>query len=252
MTDSDKVHAGAGGRQLRPIAARPHVVAVLVAVLGWGIGWATRANWSAEMRLWKAFGDSGLLLLIVTMSLGPIARIWKPLARLIPLRRAMGIWFAIVGALHTLLILNGWARWSFLRFMGFEYVDQLGRWARMEPGFGLANLIGAIAMVWGIGLALTSNDKAVKKLGARSWKWLHNAAHVVFYLVALHTAYFLFLHYTASFHRLPPPPNPLRWPILILMLAVIAAQLIAFRLEVKRKRYGPRDPVRASADIGAL
>lgn len=251
MTASDTVGAGGGRGQRSSLATRPHVIAVLVAILGWGIGWATRANWSAEMRLWKAFGDSGLLLLIVTMSLGPIARIWRPLARLLPLRRAMGIWFAVTAALHTLLILNGWARWSFLRFMGFEYVDQLGRWARMEPGFGLANLIGAIAMVWGIALALTSNDRSVKKLGARGWKWLHNAAHVVFYLVALHTAYFLFMHYTASFHRLPPPPNPLRWPIMILMLAVIATQLIAFRLEVKRKRTGRREQVKTSADIGA-
>lgn len=246
------VRAGRVDRQWRFRGIRPHVAAAAVALLGGAIGWAVRPNWSADMRLWKALGDSGLLLLIVTMSLGPVARLWRPLGRLVRLRRAMGVWFAIIAALHTLLIVNGWARWSFLRFMGFEFVPELGRWARLEPGFGLANLIGAVAMAWAVALALTSNDRAVKKLGARGWKWLHNTAHVVFYLVALHTAYFLFLHYTASFHRLPPPPNPLRWPILILMLAVIGAQMIAFRTEVRRKTSGRRETVKASADVGAM
>lgn len=238
----------------RPALAawRAHLVALSVGGAGWAIGWAARATWDPEMRLWKAFGDAALLLLIATMFSGPLARLWRPLRRLLALRRATGIWFAIAAAVHTVLILNGWARWSLLRFLGFEYIDQLGRWAQLEPGFGLANLLGAVAMAWALALAITSNDRAVRRLGPQAWKWFHGAAHVVFYLVALHAVYFLFLHYTASFHRPAPPPDPLRWPALFLVLGVIVAQLTAFGVEVRRRRRpGRSERRREPADVGA-
>ena len=138
--------------------------------------------------------------------------------------------------MHAILILNGWARWSLSRLFGFEFVAQLGREARMEPGFGLANLLGIVALVWGLALAATSTDAAVRRLGPASWKWLHSAAQVVFYLVLLHVGYYLFLHYTLSFHRMPPEPDWFRIPFVLLGLCVVGLQMAAFVHTVRRRK----------------
>lgn len=85
-------------------------------------------------------------------------------------------------------------------------------------------------------LAATSSDRAVRRLGPSAWKWLHNATHVVFYLLLLHVGYFLFLHYTLSFHRRPPAPDWFRWPFLVAGLGVIALQISAFVRTSRRHR----------------
>lgn len=200
--------------------------------------WWSRPQWDPEMRLWKAVGDASLVLLVVTLAVGPLARLWRGARPALPWRRETGIWFAVLAAVHTLLILNGWARWSVERFLGYEFIAELGRSARMEPGFGLSNLVGLVALVWALLLAATSSDRALRRLGPSSWKWLHNGAHVVFYLVVLHVGYFLFLHYTASFHRAVPDPDWFRLPFVVLALAVVALQAAAFRQTVRR-RSGP-------------
>lgn len=210
-------------------------MAVLTAALVGGF-WASRMDWSPEMRLWRAVGDASLVLLMLTLALGPGARLWRPLGRALPWRRELGIWFAVSALAHTLLVFSGWTQWSITRLLGYEFIPQLGRDARLEPGFGLANLIGAVAVLWALVLAATSSDRALRLLGPSGWKWLHNSANVIFYLSVLHTAYFLFLHYSASFHREPPPPNWFRLPFLLLAGSILAAQTAAFVLTVRRRR----------------
>lgn len=50
------------------------------------------------------------------------------------------------------------------------------------------------------------------------------------------------MHYTASFHRIPPPPDPLRWPVLLLALTVVGFQFAAFAVTVRRRRAGEAVP----------
>ncbi len=93
-------------------------------------------------------------------------------------------------------------------------------------------------------LMATSTDWATRKLGGRGWKFLQLSSYTVFYLVALHTAYFLFMHYTASFHRnVPADPNWFRWPFLALTLGLVGLQMAAYlklvRVESQR-RTAPR------------
>ncbi|WP_370327112.1 ferric reductase-like transmembrane domain-containing protein [Euzebya sp.] len=216
--------------------------------------WASRPGWSPDMRLWKAVGDAALVLLLVTMAVGPLARLWRPVGRALPWRRETGIWFGVLATIHTVLILNGWARWSVLRFLGYELVPQLGRTARMEPGFGLANLVGLVALLWAVALAATSSDYALRRLGPSAWKWLHNGAYVVFYLVVLHTGYFLFLHYTASFHKEVPPPDWFRFPFIVGVVVVVALQMAAFAGTVRRRRDrqgGPGRDEQIGAEVAA-
>ena len=214
-----------------------HLLSGTIALLLTYVFWLTRPQWSAEMRLWRAVGDAGLILLLLALVIGPAARHWPMTAALVPWRRELGIWFGIMALGHTVLILAGWARWDVQRFLGYEFVPQLNRYARIEPGFGLANLIGLVAVGWTLVLMATSSNWAIEALGGQAWKWLQYGAYIVFYLVVLHTAYFLFMHYTPSFHRTPPTDqNWFRFPFLIVALAVPALQISAFARTVTRQK----------------
>lgn len=220
---------------LRRSVAR-HAAAGAVAAISWAVFWFTRLNWDAEMRMWRAVGDASLVLLLFSLAIGPLARLWAPAGRLNPWRREAGIWFALLAVVHTVLVLVGWVRWDWLRLVGFEFVPELGRYARLESGFGLANVVGLVALFLALVLAATSSDRALRALGGPAWKWLHTGAYAIFYLVALHTGYFLFLHYAQSFHREPPPPNWFRWPFIWIALALLVLQAAAYRKSVVRDR----------------
>ena len=207
--------------------------------------WLSRPQWDPEMRFWRAVGDGSLILLFLALALGPISKLWPgAVRRWLPYRRELGVWFGISALLHTVLVLNGWARWSALRFLGYDFVPQLDRWVRPEPGFGLSNLLGLVAMLFTLLLMATSTDWATRKLGGRGWKLLQLSSYTVFYLVALHTAYFLFMHYTASFHRnVPADPNWFRWPFIALTLGLVGLQAAAYLKLVRaesQRRIAPR------------
>lgn len=206
--------------------------------------WLTRPEWSAEMRFWRAVGDGSFILLIITLAVGPIARLWPAAGRLVPWRRETGIWYGLLALFHTYLTLAGWARWDVMRLFGYEFIPELGRIARIEPGFGLANALGLVAAGWTLALVATSSDRALSFLGPSAWKWLQYGAYITFYLVALHTFYFLFMHYTMSFHRQPPAdPNWFRYPFVALTLAIPILQISAFVKTVgrhhRRERASP-------------
>ena len=119
-----------------------HLLIAITAILITFVFWIAHYEWDEEMRLWRALGDSGYLLLFVTLILGPLGKLWPRLNHLLSWRRETGIWFAILAITHGLLIANGWANWDVARFFGYEFVPQLGRIARMEPGFGYGKLDG--------------------------------------------------------------------------------------------------------------
>ncbi|MFV2032758.1 MAG: ferric reductase-like transmembrane domain-containing protein [Gammaproteobacteria bacterium] len=199
--------------------------------------WYGRLIWDPEMRLWRAIGDVSFLLLFLLMLMGPMSRYSRTVGRLLTWRRELGIWFAILAIIHTLLVLDGWVRWDWMRFFGYEFIPQLGRYARIEPGFGLSNLVGIVATFMAVPLMITSANWAVKRLGGSSWKWLHYGSYTVFYLVILHTLYFLFVHYTESFHR--PVPNNINWfryPFLAGSSIVLILQMSAFFSIVRQRK----------------
>lgn len=230
------VPAWSGGS--RVVFLRHVAMAVVTALLVFGF-WSTRMEWSADMRLWRAVGDAAIVLLLAALALGPAAKLSAPVGKAVSWRRPLGIWAALAAITHTVLIIDGWAQWSVQRFLGFEYLPQLGREVRLEPGFGLANVIGLVAVIWMAVLLATSSDRAVRFLGPAGWKWVQSGAYTVFYLSVLHSGYFLFLHYTASFHRAVPDPNWFRFPLLGLGLMVVVLQWTAFTHGVRQRRSRP-------------
>jgi methionine sulfoxide reductase heme-binding subunit len=212
------------------------VVAFFGALISYGF-WLSRPDWDPEMRFWRAVGDGSLILLVLALALGPLARLSPVFGRWLSYRRELGVWFGLFALLHTLLILNGWARWSALKFLGYEYIPELNRVARLEPGFGLANILGLVAMLLTLVLMATSTDYALRKLGGSAWKFLQLSAYTVFYLVVLHTAYFLFMHYTQSFHRnVPENPNWFRFPFLVITGLVIVLQSVSYLKSLRRQQ----------------
>lgn len=188
------------------------------------------------MRLWKAVGDAGFGLLWATVVIGPLAKLWRPARKLLPWRRQLGIWFALVSSLHAFLIFNGWTEWTLSRFFGYEFVPQLGRAARMEPGFGLANILGVAALSIALLLAATSSDQAMRALRGPGWKFLHNGAYFVFYVGSIHALYFLFIHFTLSFHKRVPEPDWFRYWFLAMVSVVLVLHVSSFVKTVQKSR----------------
>lgn len=207
--------------------------------------WRVNPTWSPDMRLWKAFGGASFALLWLAVFIGPMAKLWRPFTQFITWRRESGVWFALMGMVHGYLVLDGWMRWNIWEFFGYQYVAELDTYLRAEPGFGLANLMGLVALIFALALAATSFDKAVSFLGISSWKWLHMFAYVIFYLSALHIIYYAFIHFTPSPQRilmgLPTnyPINPLRFYYLAAILSVFIAQIGAFvKIVYQQRRAG--------------
>lgn len=225
-----------GPRKWGAVLGRHLLVAATAGLLAFG-AWLLYSTWSPDMRLWKAFGAASIGLLWFAVFIGPAAKLWKPLTRLVPWRRESGIWFAMTSALHGYLVWDGWARWDVAAFLGYQFSPEAGMYLRAEPGFGLANLLGLAAVLLGLILAATSFDGAVAFFGIASWKWLHGLAYVTFYLVALHVVYFAFIHYSPSPARMTLyEPNPLRYYYLALLISVTSVQSAAFVATVWRRR----------------
>jgi sulfoxide reductase heme-binding subunit YedZ len=191
-----------------------HVVVAFLALVLAAAFWMSRPQWSPDMRLWRAIGDASFILFAMALAIGPLAQLSSGAVSLVKWRRSLGIWFALTAAIHGYFVWDGWARWSVLRLLGFEDLSGMGvdQLVLTDPGFGLANLIGIVALFWALVLAAISSDRAVRALGQRPWKHVQRYAYVVFYLVGLHAGYFLFLHYELSLRNLvfqnPPPPDP--------------------------------------------
>lgn len=203
-------------------------------------------EWVADMRLWRAVGDASFVLLALALAAGPLAVLWPAARRLVAWRRAFGIWFALTGLLHAYLVWDGWALWSLRRLLGFQDLPLESGPASVltDPGFGLANLVGLVALFWGLVIAAVSSDAAMRALGARGWKHVQQLAYVVFYLVALHAAYFLFLHYALSltslvFQKAVPDANWFRFWFVALALAVMTLQVAAFARTVAQRQRAP-------------
>ena len=194
-----------------------HLGVAFIGLLLAGFVWQANDTWSPDMRLWKSLGGASFSLLWFAVFIGPAARIWQPLQRLISFRREVGVWFFLIAFLHGYLILD-------------------------ESGFGLANLAGLMALTFAFTLATTSFDRAVNFLGVSSWKWLHSFSYVVFYLSVIHVLYFAFIHYTPSLLRAvlsqPTnyPDNPLKFYYLAAFLSVLLLQVIAFIVTVRKQR----------------
>lgn len=194
----------------------------LAAFLLWAF-WAWRPEWSPMHRWNRAFGDASLVIIALVMLLGPLSRIWRRATPALAWRRELGVWGVAAGLVHAGFILFGWVELEWQRLFGFEFHSQLQRYVMFDKGLGLGNVIGMLALVYGLALAAMSNDVSQRWMGMAIWKFFQQGAYVLWALIVAHTAYFLFMHFL-DFHRQTPEPNPARWPFVILVAAVLVVQ----------------------------
>ena len=215
-----------------PALAR-HATVALITVVAVVVFVVTRAGWD-PMHAWnRAFADVSLLLLVVTLAAGPLARLWSGVAWLVRWRRELGIWSVVAATGHVAIVMTGWVEWEAFRL--FYSLNPFKRDWALDQGFALSNLLGIIALIYGLVLAATSNDASIRLLGGSAWKFVQQSVYVLYMLVALHTAYFLFFHFV-TFHRPPPPTNWLQGPFLVVVAALFALQTAALITTVRRRR----------------
>jgi methionine sulfoxide reductase heme-binding subunit len=204
-----------------------HLAILIIAAIGTYAFLESRSGWS-EMHRWnRAVGDMGLILIALSMSIGPLARLYTAFRKAIPWRRELGIYGVLLAIIHTVVILAGWVEWDLVRLFGFELHPQTGNYVMLQHGFSLANVIGIVALVYGLILAFASNDRSQRLLSGAVWKFLQQGAYVLWMMIILHTAYFMYLHFL-SFHRQLPDPNWAQIPFATLVTLIALLQLAAF------------------------
>jgi len=222
-----------------------HLLVMILAAIGTYAFLESRASWS-EMHRWnRAVGDMSLVMIAVSMAIGPLSRLVPRLRTAIPWRREFGIYGVLLAIIHTVIILDGWVVWDFARLFGYE-LHPSGVYVMFKHGFGLANVIGIIALFYGLVLALSSSDWCQRKLGGPIWKFLQQSSYVLWMLIIVHTAYFLYLNFL-DFHRQTPAPNWAQWPFAILVTSIIILQIAAsvktWRAKRNRSTPIPQTPV---------
>jgi len=139
--------------------------------LVWAIVFDTLGANPAE-ALVRSTGDWTLRLLCVVLALTPLRLAWG-WAALARLRRMVGLFVYFYAALHLL---------SYAWFdMGFE-VGDMARDVAKRPFI----LVGFLAFVLLSLMALTSFSLAIKTLGGKAWKRLHQSVYLVALLAILH------------------------------------------------------------------
>ncbi len=217
-----------------------YLVVLLFAGLGTYGFLESRIEW-AELHRWnRAVGDMSVVMIALSMAIGPLARLWAAFRGAIPWRRELGIFGVLLAVIHTFIILSGWVEWNLIRLFGYELHPVTGAYVMVQHGFALANVIGIVALVYGAVLALVSNDWSQRLLGGSAWKFLQQGAYVLWMVIVVHTAYFLYLHFQ-DFHRAVPAPNWVQLPFAGLVLLVTLLQLAAFLKTWRSKRGPPRN-----------
>ena len=225
-----------------------HVVVLLVAGIGTYAFLESRASWS-EMHRWnRAIGDMSLVLIALSMMIGPAARLVAAFRVAVPWRRELGIHGVLLAIAHTAIILVGWVEWDLIRLFGYELHPLTGNYVMLNQGFGLANVIGIVGLVYGIVLAFASSNWSQRLLGGSVWKFLQQSAYVLWMLLVLHTAYFMYLHFQ-DFHRAVPNPNWAQIPFGGLVLFIAILQLAAFYKTWRAKRKTPGEPTSGRYNI---
>jgi methionine sulfoxide reductase heme-binding subunit len=195
--------------------------------------WLSRTDLGADARIWRALGDAAFMLLAITLIIGPLAKLFPmKFAKLISWRRETGIWTAIIAISHNVAVQSLWFQGNFMELLGYALVN--GNYVHVNPGFGLANLLGLVAIIMMTLLLATSSNFAVNFLGNKAWKFLHMSAYTVFYLVSFHIIYHVFMQ--GSWQN-----NWFSILFIITALTVILLQTLAFlkmvRMEKKKELY---------------
>jgi sulfoxide reductase heme-binding subunit YedZ len=182
------------GRSLRRRIVVHHLPLAVVSTAGFVVLVRVAGRGFAIGRLASPTGDIALVLLALTLLIGPVNLM---LRRRIPansyLRRDVGTWTAIWSLLHVVVGFQGHTAGAF----GFvDYFIADGR--PLTNDFGMGNWTGLAATVIVVLLLVLSTDRYLRELKSRRWKELQRLNYTLFGLVVLHAVYYGALRQTTS------------------------------------------------------
>ncbi len=123
-----------------------------------------------QAMLIRFFALGGFFLLCVSLLIGPLALMWpKYFAQLIRTRKVIGVLGFILILLHFLLVI------LYSYELDFSFI--FSSWTI---------LIGFIAFIILIPIALTSNNFSMKTLGFFNWKLMQRVVYIAFILSFIH------------------------------------------------------------------
>ena len=200
-----------------------HLVLFLASAATFGIFyWVYRPD---SLIWWSSMSTAyaSLVLLAVTLSLGPLNRLrGLPNPASTYLRRDIGIWAGALGIAHVVFGLQV----HMVGKMHLYFVNPDRRFPFRLDAFGLANHMGLAATVVLALLLALSNDRSLRALGGRRWKSLQRWNYAGAILTVLHGALYQVLEKRS-------------W-VLVAACAVVVAVAAALQLagyrETRRKR----------------
>lgn len=150
---------------------------------GSGMGGMPSPVGSLTRPLTTATGYIGLVMLAVTLLIGPAQRLMRRATPLsLDLRRDIGVWTAMVSLVHVVL--------GFQIHEGGRILSYFLNAETLAPhlnAFSLANYTGLAATGILLILVAISNDAALRRLKARSWKRVQRLSFAAFALVVVHS-----------------------------------------------------------------
>ena len=158
--------------------------------LGWIVGFvvigAATFDISPIILALRAFATGAFALLVLILSIGPLARFTPRMAPLLYNRRHLGVLMFLMALAHAAL--------STVWYHGFGVLDPLASILRSGAPFeGIASLpfqpLGLAALAILFAMAATSHDFWLRNLSARTWKALHQLVYVAFALLVAHVAF---------------------------------------------------------------
>jgi len=215
--------------RLRRRLLQHHLPLLLTSTAGTIVLYATRPGADLLNKVSFATAYVSLMLLVITLLIGP----WRILrGSRVPisqdLRRDVGIWAGITGALHA-----GVGQCVHLRGRPWLYYVYESRSLHAMPIrhdlFGFANYTGALGTLLLLILLATSNDFFLRKLGTPQWKQLQRWNYAVFALVILHAAAYQFTEKQA-----------LPFVLVIVISGTLTVALQALGYHRRRARATPR------------
>jgi len=155
------------------LSTRKHLINIM---LGLGLIWGSYdavmgPDLVSELRDFT--GRYGAYLLLISLLFTPLSQRWNWVKRNLSMRRNIGVWGFIYAAVHLLI-------WITLEF----YYD----WQLMldEIAGNLFILLGILAFILLLPLAITSNHRALKYFGYRKWQMLHTFTYIAIPAVIAH------------------------------------------------------------------
>jgi len=121
----------------------------------------------SPMHQWnRAFGDSSIILIAITMAVGPLSRLSAAFKALLPWRRELGIYSIIFAGIHTAHL--GLILMRVNHVEGFETAD-------------VVNLYGSFVYAIILVMLITSFDGPARAIGRKGWKGLHKTGLFVLF-----------------------------------------------------------------------